>query len=281
MNIWIGYTNQQKKDVEVKKQLRKDILIHIPAAMVGCLLALLLVNVRSNKKFERRQNAAVYATDDHSRAAELNRDIFSPNTFESIEWRYQTNQRAAEIFGRTTAKEYAMSIDSLRSGIVTAPEMFDDVSDFCSEAVVNAYRNAGAKLRVRGNNAKAVPFPTERCADSKDFQKAMQNAKHLVKYFETDSVPNSIVKKPTEQDMCGISAGSIICKGRHCYMYMGVGYIDKMGRTFVADSRGRPVVAASDKKALFGYFDWSKCTVIDVPKIIEHKLQNDVQRHVR
>ena len=62
---------------------------------------------------------------------------------------------------------------------------------------------------------------------------------------------------------------------------MGLGYIDKDGRTFVADSRGRPVVASDDSDQLFKYFDWSRCTVIDVPKIVEYKLQNDVQRHVR
>lgn len=266
--------NKMKKDV-------RNIAVHASAVLVGYLLALLAINIRSENKFKSRQDAAVYVTDDHSRDAELNCAIFSPNTFENIEWRYQTNQRVGEILGKTAAKEYAMDIDSLKSGAATPEQMSGDETDYCAKAVVKAYRDAESRLRFRRSNLKAAPFPVERCAESKQFSKAMKNAKHLVKYFETDSVPNSIVKKPSTEEMATISAGAIIRKGRHCYMYMGLGYIDKDGRTFVADSRGRPVVASSNKKQLFEYFDWSICTVIDVPKIVEHKLQHDVQRHVR
>lgn len=265
----------------MQMKLRKDILLHIPAVLVGYMLAMLTISVRSDNKFEQRQDAAVYATDDHSRDAELNRSIFSPHTFENIEWRYQTNQRVGEILGKTAAKEYAMDMDSLKSGAAAPEQMFGDEKDFCAEAVVRAYRDAQSRQRFRRANLKAVPFPVERCAESESFDKAMHNAKYLVKYFEADSVPNSIVEHPSAEQMATISAGSIIRKGRHCYMYMGLGYIDKDGRTFVADSRGRPVIASSDKKQLFEYFDWFRCTVIDVPKIIEYKLQHDVQRHVR
>ena len=265
----------------MQKKLKKEVLLHIPAVVAGYVLALLAINMHSENKFEQRQDAAVYATDDHSRDAELNRDVFNPDTFESVQWQYQTNQRVGEIFGKTAAKEYAMDMDSLKTGIATVEQMYGEESDYCAEAVVAAYRDAGARLRFHRGNAKAVPFPAERCESSKRFRKAMRNAKHLVKYFEADSVPNSIVKKPSTEEMATISAGAIIRKGRHCYMYMGLGYIDKDGRTFVADSRGRPVVASSNKKQLFEYFDWSRCTVIDVPKIVEHKLQHDVQRHVR
>lgn len=265
----------------MQKKLKKDILLHIPAAVAGYVLALLAINIHSENKFKQRQDAAVYVTDDHSRDAELNRAIFSPDTFENIEWHYQTNQRVGEIFGKTAAKEYAMDIYSLKSGAASAEQMFGDEKDYCAEAVVQAYRDAESRLRFRSSNLKAVPFPVERCDTSKAFRKSMRNAKHLVKYFEADSVPNSVVKKPSTEEMATISAGAIIRKGRHCYMYMGLGYIDKDGRTFVADSRGRPVVASSNKKQLFEYFDWFKCTVVDVPKIVEYKLQHDVQRHVR
>lgn len=265
----------------MQSKLKKDILIHIPAILAGYLLAMLAIHVHGNNKFERRQDAAVYVTDNNGREAELNRDIFDPNTFESVQWQYQTNQRISEIFGKTAAKEYAMDMDSLNSGKATVKQMFGDESDYCAEAVVAAYRDAGTKLCFRRDNLKAVPFPVEHCESSEKFCKAMRNAKYLVKYFEADSVPNSIVEKPSKEVMANIGAGAIIRKGRHCYMYMGVGYIDKNGRTFVADSRGRPVVASSNKKALFRYFDWSRCTVINVPKIVEYKLQHNVQRHVR
>lgn len=265
----------------MQKKLKKDILLHIPAVLAGYMLALLAINIHGENKFKQRQDAAVYVTDDHSRDAEVNRDIFSPDTFEDVAWQYQTNQRVSEIFGKTAAKEYAMDMDSLKSGTDTSEQMFGDEKDYCAEAVVQAYRDAESRLRFRRSNLKAVPFPVERCAKSKPFRKAMHNAKYLVKYFEADSVPNSIVKKPSAEEMTTVSAGSIIRKGRHCYMYMGLGYIDKDGRTFVADSRGLPVVATSDKKQLFDYFDWSKCTVVDVPKIVEYKLQHNVQRHVR
>lgn len=278
--MWFG-GNKNKKVIIMQKKLRKDILLHIPAVLAGYLLALLASNIHSENKFERLQDAAVYATDDHSRDAELNRAIFNPQTFENIEWRYQTNQRVGEIFGKTAAKEYVMDIDSLKSGAIASEQKFGDEKDFCAEAVVQAYRDAQSRLGVRRANLKAVPFPVERCAESKEFHDAMSNAKYLVKYFEADSVPNSIVEHPSAEQMATISAGSIIRKGRHCYMYMGLGYIDKEGRTFVANSRGRPVIASSDKKQLFEYFDWFRCTVIDVPKIIEYKLQHDVQRHVR
>ena len=264
----------------MKKDVR-NIAVHASAVLVGYLLALLAINMRSENKFKSGQDAAVYVTDDHSRDAELNRKIFDGNTFENIEWRYYTNQRVGEVFGKTAAKEYAMDIDSLKSGAVTPEQMSGDETDYCAEAVVKAYRDAGSRLRFRRDNKRVLPFPSGRCDTSAVFQKAMQDAEYLVKYFEADSVPNSIIKNPSGKEMATISAGAIIRKGRHCYMYMGLGYIDKDGRTFVADSRGRPVVASSNKKQLFEYFDWFKCTVVDVPKIVEYKLQHDVQRHVR
>ncbi len=264
----------------MKKDVR-NIAVHASAVLVGYLLALLAINIRSENKFKSRQDAAVYVTDDHSRDAELNRKIFDGNTFENIEWRYYTNQRVGEVFGKTAAKEYAMDVDALKKGTTTPDQMYGDASDYCAEAVVQAYRDAGSRLRFRRDNKRVLPFPSGRCDTSAVFQKAMQDAEYLVKYFEADSVPNSIIKNPSGKELANINAGSIIRKGNHCYMYMGVGYTDQTGRTFVANTRGRPVVASCDDEALFEYFDWSSCTVIDIPKIVEHKLQHDVQRHVR
>lgn len=270
-----------KKGGIMQKKLKKDILLHVPAVLAGYLFALFAINIHGDNKFDRRQDAAVYATDDHSRDAALNLGIFSPNTFVNIEWQYQTNQRVGEIFGKTAAKEYAMDINSLKNKTATPEQKYGDVSDYCAEAVVHAYRNAESRLKFRRANKRAVPFPKERCDSLEVFSKAMKDAKYLVKYFETDSVPNSIIKNPSEEDFANINAGSIICKGRHCYMYMGIGYTDKTGRTFVANTRGRPVVAFCDEEAQFEYLDWARCTIVDVPKIVEYKLQNDVQRHVR
>lgn len=267
--------------MKAKKFFKNNIVTHTSAALLGYLIALIAISAHSNNKFESRQDAAVYTTDARGRNAELNREIFNPSSFESIEWQYNTNQRVGEVLGKTAAKEYAMDMDSLKSGAATAEQMFGDERDYCTEAIVRAYRDAGSRLRFRRGNARAVPFPVAHCDTTETFQRAMRNAKHLVKYFETDSVPNSIIKNPSETDFATISAGSIIRRGRHSYMYMGIGYVDKRGQTFVADSRGRPVVASDDDNELFEYFDWSKCTVIDVPKIVEYKLQNDVQRHVR
>lgn len=264
-----------------KKFLKNNIVTHVSAALLGYLVALIAIDAHSDNKFESRQDASVYTTDARGRDAELNREIFNPSSFESIAWQYNTNQRVGEVLGKTAAKEYAMDMDSLKSGTATAEQMFGDERDYCTEAVVRAYRDAVSRLRFRRGNVRAVPFPAARCDTTQSFQRAMRNAKHLVKYFEADSVPNSIIKNPSKSDLTTVSAGSIIRRGRHSYMYMGVGYIDKRGQTFVADSRGRPVVASDDDKRLFEYYDWSKCTVIDVPKIVEYKLQNDVQRHVR
>jgi hypothetical protein len=266
---------------QTKKLITKNVVTHASAVLVGYLLALVAISAHKENKFETRQDAAVYMTDARGRNAELNREIFNPGTFESIAWQYNTNQRIGEVLGKTAAKEYAMDMDSLKSGSATAGQMFGEERDYCAEAVVRAYNDAVSRLRFRGRNACVVPFPAERCDTTEAFKKAMQNAKHMVKFFEADSVPNSIIKKPDEAEIIRASAGSIIRRGRHCYMYMGIGYIDKNGRTFVADSRGRPVVASDDSDQLFQYFDWSRCTIIDIPKIVEYKLQNNVQRHVR
>lgn len=267
--------------MEAKKFLKNSAFTHGLVCCAGSIVAVILMNLIRSDKFESRQDAAVYTTDARGRDAELNRDIFDASTFESVAWQYNTNQRVGEVLGKTAAKEYAMDMDSLKSGTATVEQMFGDERDYCTEAVVRAYRDAVSRLRFRRGNARAVPFPAARCDTTESFQRAMRNAKHLVKYFETDSVPNSIIKNPSESDFATISAGSIIRRGRHSYMYMGIGYIDKRGQTFVADSRGRPVVASDDDARLFEYYDWSKCTVVDVPKIVEYKLQNDVQRHVR
>lgn len=264
-----------------KKFLAKNVITHTSAVLVGYLLALVAISAHKENKFAARQNAAVYATDARGRDAELNRKIFYPGTFESVAWQYNTNQRVAEVLGKTAAKEYAMDMDSLKSGAATSDQMFGEERDYCAEAVVRAYRDAVSRLRFRRANARVVPFPAERCDTTESFQRAMKNAKHMVKFFEADSVPNSIIKRPNDAAIINASAGSIIRRGRHCYMYMGIGYIDKDGRTFVADSRGRPVIASDDADKLFRYFDWTRCTIIDVPKIVEYKLQNDVQRHVR
>lgn len=272
---------KQKMKTQTKKLITKNVVTHASAVLVGYLLALVAISAHKENKFESRQDAAVYMTDARGRDAELNREIFNPGTFETIAWQYNTNQRIGEVLGKTAAKEYAMDMDALKSGSVTADQMFGDESDYCAEAVVRAYNNAVSRLRFRRGNTRAVPFSAERCDSSETFKSAMGNAKHLVKFFEADSVPNSIIEKPDESEIIRASAGSIIRRGRHCYMYMGIGYIDKHGRTFVADSRGRPVVTSDDSDQLFQYFDWTRCTIIDVPKIVEHKLQNEVQRHVR
>ena len=266
------------------KNLAREVIIHIPAVLAGYLLALIAINLHDAHKFNQRQDDAVYTTDDRGDDAELNRDIFNPNSFEQVQWQYNTNQRVGEIFGKTAAKEYAMDMDSLMSGTATAKQMFGSerqARDYCTEAVIRAYKDATSRIRFRRGNVAAIPFPNQRCVESKAFKKAMRNARHLVKYFEQDSVPNSIIKKPSEQDFQSISAGSLVRKGRHAYMYMGIGYIDKDGRTFVENPRGRPVIASNDNKEIFEYFDFARCTVVDVPKIVQHKLQHDVQRHVR
>lgn len=266
---------------QARKFLTKNVITHASAALVGYLLALVAISVHNENKFENRQNAAVYMTDARGRDAKLNREVFDSRTFENIAWQYNTNQRVGEVLGKTAAKEYAMDMDSLMSGIATSDQMFGKERDFCAEAVVRAYNDAASRLCFRGGNARVVPFTAEKCDTSKVLHQAMRNAKYMVKFFESDSVPSSIIKNPDDATIMRASAGSIIRRGRHCYMYMGIGYIDKDGRTFVADSRGRPVIASDDADQLFEYFDWSRCTLIDVPKIVEYKLQNEVQRHTR
>ena len=280
-NIMPRPKGSKKMKKQTKKVLTKNVITHTSAVLVGYLLALVAISAHKDNKFQARQDAAIYMTDARGRNAELNREIFNPRTFESVAWQYNTNQRVGEVLGKTAAKEYAMDMEALKSGTVTSTQMFGEERDYCAEAVVRAYNNAASRLRFRRANARVVPFSAERCDSSETFQRAMHNAKHMVKFFETDSVPNAIIKKVDEAAIIGASAGSIIRRGRHCYMYMGVGYIDKDGRTFVADSRGRPVIASDDTDQLFEYFDWTRCTIIDIPNIVEYKLQNDVQRHVR
>ena len=203
---------------QTKKFLTKNVITHTSAVLVGYLLALVAISAHKENKFEARQDAAVYMTDARGRDAELNREIFNPSTFESIAWQYNTNQRVGEVLGKTAAKEYAMDMDALKSGSTTAAQMFGEERDYCAEAVVRAYNDAVSRLRFRRGNARVIPFPAERCDTTESFQRAMRNAKHMVKFFEADSVPNTILKKTDKESIVSASAGSSICRGRHCYM---------------------------------------------------------------
>ena len=183
-----------------KNILKHNIITHASAGLLGSLFALFAIHMHSENKFDARQDAAVYATDARGRDAQLNRDIFNPSTCETVAWQYYTNQRVGEVLGKTAAKKYAIDMDALKNGTGTPEQMFGDERDYCSEAVVRAYRNAVSHLKFRRNNVRAVPFPKEHCDTTKSFQRAMRNARHMVKFFETDSVPNSIIKNPSESE---------------------------------------------------------------------------------
>lgn len=264
-----------------KMKISKNLITHTSAAVLGLLIALISISVADERKFKSQQNSAIYTTDNHGDGAPLNRDIFNSANFESIEWQYQTNQRVGEILGKTAAKEYAMDMDSLKSGAKTSQEMFGDRNDYCASAVVRAYNDAVSRLRFNRKNIRAVPFPLNKRDTTEDFEYAVSKAKRLCKHFENDSISNFVIKNPSESEMQNVSTGSIIRRGRHCYMYMGVGFIDRDGKTFVPDSRGRMVIASDDTDCIFEYMDMSRFTVIDVPKIVEFKLQTNVRRHVR
>jgi hypothetical protein len=159
-----------------------------------------------------------------------------------------------------------MDIDSINRGLATPGKLFGLDHNYCNKSVTEAIADATRRLQFREHNYAARPF-----AKKAGRREALYNGDYLLDYFARDSIPNAIIKNPTAEDFKHISAGSVVRFYLHTKMFIGIGYVDGTGKTFVPDAAGKPVVASGYNER-FSYFDGGECTVVDIARVVEHKL---------
>ncbi len=255
------------KKIDWRRVLTHRATTHSVAVIMGLLMGLVINNNAQQNRFEDAEDAALRAD---------NREYFNPNVWPEINWRNNSNQVVAQRFGETVAKEMAMDIDSINNGLMTPGQKYGIDYNYCNKAVTTAIMDAAKriKLKQRGGVQTFV---------GRESVPATYNGDSLVAYFTRnygDKVQGAIIQNPTAEDFQNISAGSVVRFGGHSKLFMGYGYVDESNRTFVPGKRGRPVIA-SGYNDRFDYFDGGSCTVVDIPKIIQYKLQFEQGRHTR
>ncbi len=269
------------KNIDWKHILIHPATTHSATVILGLLIGLMINNGAKENRFQDAEQAALFVRgqdsgDNNRETLVLNREYFNPNVWPQINWRNNSNQAVAQLFGETIAKEMAMDIDSVNRGLMTPGEKYGLDYNYCNLAVTTAIRDAAKRIKLKRRGGVQTFVGRESVP-------ALYNGDSLVNYFTreyADKVPHAIVQNPSIQDMENISTGSVVRFGGHSKMFMGFGFVDESGRTFVPSKRGRPVVA-SGYNDRFGYFDGGSCTVVDIPKIIQYKLQVEQGRHTR
>lgn len=252
--------------MDIKKFLKSPVFTHTSVAVVAFMLTLALGRGCSDENFTDKQYSSVYKTDSATGKRVLNRDYFNPKSFKQVDWANMSNAEIATLFGETAAKEMALDIDSINSRLTTPGKLFGLDYNYCNKSVTNAIVDATARMNFRKNKFQARPF-----AKSKNRSAALYNGDVLIEYFASDSIPGTVLKNPKAEDFKNISAGSVVRFPGHSKMFIGIGFVDETGMTFVPDASGRPVIASGYNER-FSYFNNSNCVVIDIAKIVEHKL---------
>lgn len=254
------------KKINIKKILSNGVATHASCALLGFVLTLSWLNAGGEETFADAQDAAVYVSGNSGANRTLNRDFFDPSTFKTVDWANMTNAEIAQLFGETAAKELAMDIDSINRRLATPGKLFGLDYNYCNKSVTTALVDATRRMKFRENNFAARPFAKDRGR-----RDALYNGDHLVNYFASDSIPGTVFHNPTAEDFKRINAGAVVRFPGHTKMFVGIGFVDGTGKTFVPDASGRPVIASGYNER-FSYFDGGNCTVIDVARVVEHKL---------
>ncbi len=254
------------KKIDLKNILTSKAFTHTSAAMVAFLLTFVIGSRDKAETFADKQDAAVYVAGSTGANRVLNRDYFEPSTFKPVDWANMSNHEIAQLFGETAAKELAMDIDSINRGLATPGKLFGLDYNYCNKSVTEAITDATRRLQFREHNYAARPF-----AKKAGRREALYNGDWLLDYFASDSIPNTVIKNPTVNDFKRISAGSVVRFPGHTKMFIGIGFVDATGKTFVPDAAGKPVIASGYNER-FSYFDGGKCTVVDIARVVEHKL---------
>lgn len=254
------------KKIDWKKILTSKAFTHTSAGLAAFLMTFAIGSRDKAEVFADQQDSAVYVEGSTGANRVLNRDYFDPSTFKPVDWANMNNKEIAKLFGETAAKELAMDIDSINCGLATPGKLFGLDHNYCNKSVSDAIVDATRRLKFRENNFAARPF-----AKNKGRREALYNGDHLVNYFASDSIPNTIINNPTVEDFNHINAGSVVRFANHSKMFVGIGFVDGTGKTFVPDPAGRPVIASGYNER-FSYFNGGICTVVDIARIVEHKL---------
>ena len=252
--------------IDYKKILTSKPVTHTAAALTAFLLTLVFLGRDQAESFADAQDSAVYVPGNSGANRTLNRDFFAPSTFKTVDWANMTNTEIAKLFGETAAKELAMDIDSINRHLATPGKLFGLDYNYCNKSVTTALVDATRRMKFRENNFAARPFAKDRGR-----REALYNGDCLINYFAGDSIPGTVLSNPTAEDFKHINPGSVVRFPGHTKMFIGIGFVDGTGKTFVPDAAGRPVIASGYNER-FSYFDGGKCTVIDVARVVEHKL---------
>ena len=259
--------NKMTTKIDWKKILTsKAFITHTSAGLIAFLITFTVGSRDKSETFADKQDSAVYVYSDTGTKRTLNRDYFDPSTFKTVDWTNMNNEEIAKLFGETAAKELAMDIDSINRGLATPGKLFGLDYNYCNKSVTEAIVDATRRLKFRENNFPARPF-----AKNKGRRDALYNGDCLLNYFASDSVPNTIIKNPTVADFERISAGSVVRFPGHTKMFIGIGFVDGSGKTFVPNAAGKPVIASGYNER-FSYFNGGECTVVDIARVVEHKL---------
>lgn len=254
------------KKIDWKKILASKAFTHTSVGLVAFLIAFAIGSRNKAETFADKQDSVVYNGRTIGVNRTLNREYFNPSTFKQVDWANMTNKEIGIVFGETAAKELALDIDSINRGLTTPGKLFGLDYNYCNKSVTDAIVDATRRLKFRENNFSARPF-----AKSNGRREALYNGDWLLRYFSSDSIPNTIIVNPTVGDFKNISAGSVVRFPGHTKMFIGIGFVDGTGKTFVPDASGKPVIASGYNER-FSYYDGGGCTVVDIARIVEHKL---------
>lgn len=263
--------------MDIKKILTHKAFTSASAGILTFLLTLLLVGRNPTEKMEDKQDATVYVTevsvnnDSKTTKRVLNREYFDPATIPVANWADTiSNAEIARVFGEICAKEMAFDIDSINRRLATPGKLFGLDYNYCNKRVTTAIVEASKRMNFRHSKqiAQARPF-----AKSKGRRDALYNGDMLVQYFASDSIPNTIIYNPSIADFKKISVGSVVRFSNHSKMFIGIGFVDGSGKTFVPSPDGKPVIASGYNERFSYYSEGCSCIVVDVPKVVEHKLK--------
>lgn len=294
--VLLSYVNTSKEHTvnitkkDIKKILSHTATTHFYALATGALLTWGITNNAQQNRFEDREHNALNqfrteyidpATGRRVTAATfnpatLNRAYFDPTSYPTINWTNYSNQKVGEVFGEIIAKEMALGIDSINHGLTTPGKKYGLDYNYCNKSATTAIQDA---VKRSGMTKRGKINIFDRKEGRRD---ALYNGDALVRYFKSqyDTVAGTVIENPEPSMFANIGKGAIVRFPGHTKVFIGRGFVDQSGRVFVPDDRGQPVIASGYNDS-FEYFTGGNCTVVDMSKIVQHKLQNERGRHTR
>ena len=280
--------NISKKDIE--ETLFHPIATHGYTFIIGILLAWGLTNNAKQNRFEDREDNALkqfhveyvdpatgkLVTSETFNPATLNRAYFDPNSYPVINWTNYSNQKVGEVLGEIVAKEMSLGIDSINHHLTTPGKKYGLDYNYCNKSATTAIQDAERRSGL-SRRGKIKIF--DRTQGRRD---AIYNGDSFVDYFKSQygEVAGVIINNPEPAAFANIGKGAIVRFPGHTKVFIGRGFVDQSGKVFAPDERGNPVIASGYNDS-FEYFTGGACTVVDLSKIVQYKLQKETHRHTR